>query len=208
MPVGAAPFPLKDIHVTETTRGVRVEVPFRTGEVIYGLGLQCRNLIQNGSRKTLFTTASDSLKGGSHAPFPFMRAPGGMGCLLTVPVRDLFGRRRTAYFQRGAGLSESSLKRAVQTDVQQRYAAEKSTDGASIYVDVPSAHGVDIYLFAGPRMGDAIARYNLFSGGDGNVDRPNHGQPPRYWIAGKAEPPGLLQKLPGGGIAGQLGKMP
>ena len=32
-------------------------------------------------------------------------------------------------------------------------------------VDVPVAKGVDVYIFAGPAMKDAVARYNLFSGG-------------------------------------------
>ena len=32
-------------------------------------------------------------------------------------------------------------------------------------VNVPSAQGVDVYLFAGPTMKDAVRRYNLFSGG-------------------------------------------
>jgi alpha-D-xyloside xylohydrolase len=32
-------------------------------------------------------------------------------------------------------------------------------------VDVPAARGVDVYVFAGPAMLDAVERYNLFSGG-------------------------------------------
>ena len=32
-------------------------------------------------------------------------------------------------------------------------------------VDVPVAKGVDVYVFAGPTMLDAVERYNLFSGG-------------------------------------------
>jgi alpha-glucosidase (family GH31 glycosyl hydrolase) len=52
----------------------------------------------------------------------------------------------------------------VITDVAELYGPEQR-DATSIYVDVPTARGVDIYLFAGPDMGQAIARYNLFSGG-------------------------------------------
>ena len=32
-------------------------------------------------------------------------------------------------------------------------------------IDIPAAQGITIYIFAGPTMRDAIARYNLFSGG-------------------------------------------
>jgi len=42
--------------------------------------------------------------------------------------------------------------------------AEKR-DKTAVYVDAPAAGGVDVYLFAGPRMGEAVARYNLFAGG-------------------------------------------
>ncbi len=32
-------------------------------------------------------------------------------------------------------------------------------------MEVPDSHGVDVYLFAGPTMREAVQRYNLFSGG-------------------------------------------
>jgi alpha-D-xyloside xylohydrolase len=46
------------------------------------------------------------------------------------------------------------------------YSKELSDNQNShILVDVPGAHGVDVYLFGGPTMLDAVRRYNLFSGG-------------------------------------------
>jgi alpha-D-xyloside xylohydrolase len=39
------------------------------------------------------------------------------------------------------------------------------TDAGEITVEVPKAKGVDVYLFAGPTMLQAVQRYNLFSGG-------------------------------------------
>ena len=38
-------------------------------------------------------------------------------------------------------------------------------DTGQITVEVPRASGVDVYLFAGPAMLDAVRRYNVFSGG-------------------------------------------
>jgi alpha-D-xyloside xylohydrolase len=38
-------------------------------------------------------------------------------------------------------------------------------DTGQITVEVPRASGVDVYLFAGPEMLDAVRRYNVFSGG-------------------------------------------
>ena len=34
-----------------------------------------------------------------------------------------------------------------------------------VLVEVPEAQGVDVYVFAGPSMRQAVQRYNLFSGG-------------------------------------------
>ena len=42
-------------------------------------------------------------------------------------------------------------------------------DNAAVTVEVPHAKGVDVYLFAGPEMVDAVRRYNLFSGGGPQV---------------------------------------
>ena len=39
---------------------------------------------------------------------------------------------------------------------------------SQILVDVPGPRGVDVYLFGGPTMLDAVKRYNLFSGGGAN----------------------------------------
>ena len=46
------------------------------------------------------------------------------------------------------------------------YAKSLTLDQTSeVLIDVPAATGVDIYLFTGPTMLDAVRRYNLFSGG-------------------------------------------
>jgi alpha-D-xyloside xylohydrolase len=38
-------------------------------------------------------------------------------------------------------------------------------EASRVLIEVPQAQGVDIYLFAGPSLRNAIQRYNLFSGG-------------------------------------------
>jgi alpha-D-xyloside xylohydrolase len=42
-------------------------------------------------------------------------------------------------------------------------------DKGTVTVEVPHVEGVDIYLFAGPEMVDAVRRYNVFSGGGPRV---------------------------------------
>ena len=46
--------------------------------------------------------------------------------------------------------------------------------GGSIFIDVPVARGVDVYLFAGPTIRQAVARYNLYSGGGFLPDSSRH----------------------------------
>ena len=41
----------------------------------------------------------------------------------------------------------------------------------TVDVDVPIAQGVDVYIFAGPSMLDAVRRYNLFGGGGPAIPR-------------------------------------
>jgi len=45
------------------------------------------------------------------------------------------------------------------------YHARGSNGDDRVMVEIPGADGVDIYLFAGPRMSEAVQRYILFSGG-------------------------------------------
>ena len=64
------------------------------------------------------------------------------------------------------------------------HAARIGLDQSSqVLVDIPSARGVDVYIFAGPSLRLAVQRYNLFSGG-GPV-------PPRwglgFWYRGDAD---------------------
>jgi len=75
--------PLKGIKVWQMVRGCRLELPLGNDEVIYGLGLQCKHLEQNGWRRTLYTTPGDNNGAGmSHAPVPFYVSTAGYGVLV------------------------------------------------------------------------------------------------------------------------------
>jgi len=41
----------------------------------------------------------------------------------------------------------------------------EDTESSQVFVEIPTAQGVEVYLFAGPSMLDVVRRYNLFSGG-------------------------------------------
>ncbi len=154
------------IHVVRMARGCRIELPLRNDEVIYGLGLQCKHLEQNGCRRTLYTASGDDDGGGmGHAPVPFYVSTAGYGVLVDSA--------RYLTFSVGEKQRLADVGRRWQARAETRRSSRmwppcmgrKSATRTSVYVDVPAAPGVDLYLFAGPRMGEAIVRYNLFSGG-------------------------------------------
>lgn len=164
MPKVSAP-PLTDIKVWRMVLGIRIELPLGNDEVIYGLGLQCKHLEQNGWRRTLYTASGDDNGAGmSHAPVPFYVSTAGYGVLVDSARCVTFSVGEEQRLADLGSLMPEGRKQKIITDVATLYGPEKRNQ-TSVYVDVPAARGVDLYLFAGPKMGDAIARYNLLSGG-------------------------------------------
>ena len=45
------------------------------------------------------------------------------------------------------------------------YKSATGGEASRVVVDIPAAEGVEVYLFAGPSMLEAVRRYILFSGG-------------------------------------------
>ncbi len=157
--------PVKGIKVWRMARGCRIELPLGAGEVIYGLGLQCKHLEQNGWRRTLYAASGDDNGAGmGHAPVPLYLSTAGYAVLVDTARSATFSVGEERRLAHASALESSARNQKIVTDVAKLYGPERQ-EGAAVYVDVPAAQGVDIYLFAGPRMGDAIARYNLFSGG-------------------------------------------
>ncbi len=164
MPKVPAP-PLQGIKVWRTARGCRIELPLGSGEVVYGLGLQCKHLEQNGWRRTLYTASGDDNGAGmSHAPVPFYVSTSGYGVLVDSARHVTFSVGEKQRLADVSSLATGAKEKKIVTNVAELYGPEQR-DKTSVYVDVPAAGGVDVYLFAGPRTGEAVARYNLFSGG-------------------------------------------
>ena len=163
--IAAPPLPASAVKVWRLARGCRIELPLGKSEVIYGLGLQCKHLEQNGWQRTLYTAPGDNTGAGmSHAPVPFYVSTAGYGVLVDSARSLTFSVGEKQRLDDVSSLVTEGGNQKVITDVAALYGEEKR-DKSSVYVDVPAARGVDVYLFAGPRMGDAVARYNLYSGG-------------------------------------------
>jgi len=150
------------------SRGTSLTLPLAAEEEIYGFGLQFFSIQNRGKKRTLRVNADPRFDtGDSHAPVPFYVSNLGFGVFVDTA--------RYATFYCG----ESRDKPRVAVDVASGGVLPMSTEGlyskalsdnqsSQILVDVPSASGVDVYLFGGPTILDAVRRYNLFSGGGVN----------------------------------------
>ncbi|MEO8623496.1 MAG: TIM-barrel domain-containing protein [bacterium] len=122
---------------TASERGFLVKLPLAANELVYGLGLQFQSFMQRGLKKKLRVNADPILDSGdSHAPVPFYVTTQGYGVLIDT------ARYATIYC--------GNKTRTVASDV---------------LIEIPIATGVDVYVFGGPTMRQAVQRYNLFSGG-------------------------------------------
>ncbi len=130
---------LSELTAEPTARGGwLLSAPIDAEERFYGLGLQLGSLQQRGHKKLLRVNSDPTADlGDSHAPVPFLASTQGYALWLDT-LRPV-----TVYLD----------------------CARRRGDGHRIYLDVPNCSGANIYVFAGPTMRDAIARYNLFSGG-------------------------------------------
>lgn len=98
--------------------------------------------------------------GDSHAPVPFYITTEGIGILIDT------ARYATFYFGDAQPKPTHAEKTAVGASPDPNYThTVREGDVDSIVIDVPHAAGVDVYLFAGPDMLNAVKRYNVFSGG-------------------------------------------
>jgi alpha-D-xyloside xylohydrolase len=141
-----------------TDRGYVASIPLGPYEQVYGFGLQLQSFAQRGAKKTLRVNADPRLDSGdTHAPVPFYVTTAGYGVLVDT------ARYATFY----CGSNQRDVVRSGDTDetLPAAYRAKGLGAPSEMLVEVPRAAGVDVYVFAGPSMRQAIARYNLFSGG-------------------------------------------
>jgi len=153
--------PLAALAGTVTERGTVVELPLRPSELVYGLGLQFLSFEQRGRKKTVRVNADPKFDtGDSHAPVPFYVTTEGIGVFVDTAryAAFYFGDARPKPGKPVTSVSNSNPDPSYTHNIALR-------DSGQITVEVPHASGVDVYLFAGPTMLDAVRRFNTFSGG-------------------------------------------
>lgn len=140
-PAQTLPFDLDQLVFRPSGHGCAVALPMDKGEHIYGLGLSTK-LFDMTDRRSFIRPSDDPENewNDSHAPSPFYVSSRGYGVYVDTA--------RYASFYTG-NVEPVTRKPGAKT----------------LLIDIPSAAGVDLYVFAGPGMTDAVRRYNLFSGG-------------------------------------------
>lgn len=157
--VDAAPLP--PIEGKQTARGCLIQLPLRADEQIFGLGLQFVSFAQRGKKKVVRVNADPKVDtGDSHAPVPFYVTTQGIGILIDT------ARYATFYFGDARPKPTEAAPIVAGSNPDPNYThTVREDDSSKIVVEVPRTSGVDVYLFAGPAMQDAVKRYNVFSGG-------------------------------------------
>lgn len=149
-----------------TARGFLVRVPLEPFEMVYGLGLQLHSFIQRGLKKKLRVNADPRVDSGdSHAPVPFYVTTRGYGVLIdTARYATIYAGNK---YKKGEAPPVSSAGEAAvgEDSLPPAYRRFNFERPSNVYVEIPEADGVDIYVFGGPEMRTAVQRYNLFSGG-------------------------------------------
>ena len=138
-----APFAEADIAFEVNGRGCTLTLPLE-GHV-YGFGLQLKAFEHTNGRRLMRCNAdAPSADGESHAPVPFYVTTAGYGVLVDT-LRD-------AVFYCGQTRKKAASRGGV-------------TALGDMRVEVPRARGVDVYIFAGNSMLEAVRKYNMFAGG-------------------------------------------
>jgi len=169
------PWKAANIHAYKTARGTAIELPMTKDEQVYGMGNNIAFFNQTNRRSVI--RASDMQPGpvgnqtsvaqeqnDAHAAVPFYVSNLGYGVFVDSARYLSFYAGNVAMVKPEPTPEAGSNELA--TDVETLYRPREIADKVML-IDIPGAvEGADIYIFAGPSMGEAIQRYNLFSGGD------------------------------------------
>ncbi|HML48355.1 MAG TPA: glycoside hydrolase, partial [Clostridia bacterium] len=162
----SAPFAAEDVVFQTTARGCSLSLPLDAQ--VFGFGLQLKAFNHTRAMRVMRNNADAITPSGeSHAPAPFYVTTQGYGVLVDS-ARDvafycgqskLRGASRANPFEFTENLSAS--------EAAYRRFLEK--DRTEMLVDIPQAKGVDVYVFAGESMLEAVQKYNMFSGGGADL---------------------------------------
>ncbi len=145
-------------------RGITITCPMESEEDIYGFGLQLLSMNYAGRRRYTKVNSDPRMDTGeSHAPVPFYISTAGYGLLVDTYRYVTFSMGTNA--QKGASKEKKEVNQPHKEFSESAlYALKRSNETRQILMDIPSAEGVDLYVFVG-NIKEVVQRYNLFSGG-------------------------------------------
>jgi alpha-D-xyloside xylohydrolase len=159
------PIALKQISFSVRPRGCTLELPMTRGERIYGLGLNTTFFEMSGKRAFIVPGDQPENEANvSHAPEPFYVSSDGFGVFVDTARFASFYTGNVDPTSKPPGADSAGNEAASAGGVEDLYRARELRK-RTMLIDVPTAQGVDVYLFSGPAMMDVVRRYNLFSGG-------------------------------------------
>lgn len=162
LPAGKLPFNIGDINIRINDRGVVVEVPLADKEQLYGFGLQIGSFNQSGLKKQPLVNDNPLHDlGYTHGPTTFYVSNKGYGVLINT------SRYTTFYCGNTAKLNNGPTQTGTNKPADSVEGLYKTGGKISNYVtvDIPGAKGIEVFVFDGPSLANALQRYNLFSGG-------------------------------------------
>lgn len=153
------------IKAIKNKRGYLLELALQPDNQIYGFGLQLKGFRQTNLKKTMRPNADPiSNTGDSHAPVPFFVTTEGWGIFVDSARYVEFNLGYTRVDCR-----DIAEKAELKTEFSELYAKREVSYPTILTIDVPYVDGVDIYIFKGESILDAVSQYNLFSGGGCDV---------------------------------------
>ncbi len=145
----------------ETARGCVLEFPLTADEELYGFGLQLKEFTHK-HRKLLLRTNSDPVAatGDSHAPVPFFVSTRGYGMYFDtarcVEVYCGFAKKQNR---------SPEADNSIIANADDLYRKTGLHEPVTMAVEIPSAKGIDVYLFEGNNILDVVSQYNMMAGG-------------------------------------------
>lgn len=165
LPEGLFPFNAADVKISLTGRGTIVDLPLTDEEQLYGFGLQMNSFNQKGLKKKPVVNAYPlNNLGYSHAPTPYYVSSNGYAILVNSSRYTTFYCGNLERNEKKISDKEPEGSSKAATTVDELYKIKGKTS-RFVTVDIPQAKGIEIFVFSGPSILNAVQRYNLFSGG-------------------------------------------
>lgn len=154
-----------NLKFKETPRGCMIEFELEYDEQIYGFGLQLNGFNHKGHRLELRSNSDPvAYTGDSHAPVPFFVSTKGYGMYFDT----------ARYVEAYCGFSKKRKRKSVGKskvglNTDELYGDNKKDEDTVMTVEIPSAKGIDVYIFEGDTILDVVSQYNMLSGGGCDV---------------------------------------